>query len=106
MQWLLSMRQDDLGWTVPLLTHKLDRATQYHQTNEYAEPIEPDRSKPFSHNWPGMVLRAFAAHPTYRCSEAARHAGGLPKSRIFQRDAYTSYRAASYWVRFGSSSTL
>jgi len=99
-QWLLAMRQEDQGWTVPLLTHHLDRATQYRLTSEYAEPLEPDRSRPFSHNWTGMVLRAFAAHPTYRKSEAAITAAGLLKSRFFQPDSYTSYKAASYWVRF------
>jgi hypothetical protein len=99
-QWLLSMRQDDGGWTIPLLTHKLDRETQYRLTSEYAEPLEPDRSQPFSHNWTGMVLRAFAVHPAWRNSKAAREAGHLLKSRFFKRDAYTSYQAASYWLRF------
>ncbi len=99
-QWLLSMRQADQGWTIPILTHKFDRATQYRLTSQYAEPVEPDRSKPFSHNWTGMVLRAFAVHPYYRHSEAARVAAGLLKSRFFQPDVYTSYQAASYWVRF------
>jgi hypothetical protein len=47
-----------------------------------------------------MVLRAFAAHSSYRTSEAARTAAILLKSRFFQPDSYTSYRAASYWVRF------
>jgi hypothetical protein len=47
-----------------------------------------------------MVLRAFAVHPTYRKSEAARTAACLLKSRFFQPDFYSSYRAASYWVRF------
>lgn len=98
--WLLSMRQDDGGWTIPILTHKLDRATQYRITSEYARPLEPDRSKPFSHNWTGMVLRAFAAHPEYRHSEAARAAAALLQSRFFQADAYSSYQAASYWLRF------
>jgi hypothetical protein len=100
-QWLLAMRQDDQGWTIPLLTHKLDRATQYRLTSEYADPLEPDRAKPFSHNWTGMVLRAFAAHPGYRRSAAAQTAAQLLKSRFFQPDSYTSYQAASYWVRFG-----
>ena len=99
-QWLLSMRQDDLGWTIPLITHKLDRETQYRLTSEYAEPLEPDRSRPFSHNWTGMVLRAFAVHPKYCRSEAAHGAAQLLKSRFFQADSYTSYQAASYWVRF------
>jgi hypothetical protein len=99
-QWLVQMRQTDLGWTIPLLTHKFSREEQYILTSEYAEPVEPDRSKPFSHNWTGMVLRAFAAHPHYCKSEAARTAGALLKSRFFQPDAYTSYQNASYWVRF------
>ncbi len=98
--WLLSMRQEDMGWTVPMLTVKLDRESMYRMTSQYSEPIEPNRTKPFSHNWTGMVLRAFAAHPRYRRSEAAKIAGRLLKSRFFQQDVYTSYQAASYWVRF------
>lgn len=99
-RWLLSMRQDDMGWTISIITHKFDRKTMYKLTSQYAEPIEPDRSKPFSHNCTGMVLRAFAAYKRYRQSEAARIAASLLKSRFFQPDAYTSYHAASYWVRF------
>lgn len=100
MQWLLSMRQEDLGWTVPLITYTFDRETQYRLTSQYAEPVEPDRAKPFSHNWTGMVLRAFAAHSRYRSSEAARVAANHLKSRFFQRDVYTSYQSADYWVKF------
>jgi hypothetical protein len=99
-QWLLSMRQDDGGWTVPLQTHKLDRATLYRLTSQHADPLEPDRAKPFAHNATGMVLRAFAVHPRRRRSAAARAAGQLLKSRFFQPDSYSSYRAASYWLRF------
>jgi len=99
-KWLLSMRQDDGGWTVPILTHKLDRKTMHRLTGQYAEPIEPDRSKPFSHNWTDMVLRAFAVHPHYRKSKEAKIAGTSLKSRFLQPDVYSSYRAADYWVRF------
>ncbi|MBN1537222.1 MAG: hypothetical protein JW908_10865 [Anaerolineales bacterium] len=99
-RWLLSMRQDDLGWSIPLITHKLDRETQYHLTTEYTEPVQPDRSKPFCNNGTGMILRAFAVHERYRQSEAAITAANLLKSRFFQENAYTSYRDASYWVRF------
>lgn len=98
--WLLGMRQDDGGWSIPLITHKFDRQTQYRLTSEYAEPVEPDRTRPFSHNATGMILRAFAVHRRYRKSPAARVAADLLKSRFLQPDAYTSYRAASYWVRF------
>jgi len=99
-QWLLSMRQDDMGWSGPIITRDFDGETMYRLTSEYAEPVELDRSKPFSHNWTGMVLRAFAAHSKYRRSEAAKIAAKLLKSRFFQPDCYTSYQAASYWVRF------
>jgi hypothetical protein len=47
-----------------------------------------------------MVLRAFAVHPVYRQSGEARTAGKLLKSRFFQPDVYSSYKAASYWTRF------
>jgi hypothetical protein len=99
-QWLLSMRQHDLGWTVPILTVKYDRETMYRLTSQYCEPVEPDRTKPFSHNWTGMVLRAFAAHKKYRKSKEAHSAGMLLKSRFFQKDGYTSYQKARYWVTF------
>jgi hypothetical protein len=99
-QWLLAMRQDDGGWSIPMITHKLDRQTQYRLSSEYAEPLEPDRAKPFSHNATGMILRAFAAHRKYRKAQAARTAARLLASRFFQPDVYTSYQAASYWVRF------
>jgi hypothetical protein len=98
--WLLSMRQDDGGWTVPILTRKFARKTIYGLTSKYAEPVEPDRSKPFSHNCTDMVLRAFAVHPEYRRCDEAKKAADLLKSRFFKPDAYSSYRAASYWVRF------
>ena len=100
MKWLLDMRQDDGGWTVLILTHKLNRDTVHRITSKYAEPVEPDRTKPFSHNWTNMVLQSFATHPRYRESEAARTAGILMKSRFFKPDVYSSYKAASYWVRF------
>jgi len=100
MRWLLSMRQDDGGWTVPILTRRLDAPTIHRITSEYAEPVEPDRTMPFSHNWTNMVLLAFAAHPAYRDSEEARAAAILMKSRFFKPDYYTSYQAPSYWVRF------
>jgi len=99
-QWLLAMRQSDQGWTIPILTYKFDRATQYRLITQYAQPVEPDRSKPFSHNWTGMILRAFAVHPDYRNSAAAKTAAHLLKSRFFQPDSYTSLQAAEYWVRF------
>jgi hypothetical protein len=100
MKWLLKMRQDDGGWTVPIGTHYFDGKTMYRLTSAYAEPVEPDRTQPFSHNWTDMVLRAFAAHPLYRKSEEAQFAAKLLKSQFFKPDVYSSYKAASYWTRF------
>jgi hypothetical protein len=99
-QWLLSMRQDDGGWTVPILTADLPWNEQLRITSRYAAPIEPDRSQPFSHNWTGMIIRAFSAHPRYRGTEAARIAAQLLTSRFFRADVYNSYKAADYWVKF------
>ncbi|MBN1570302.1 MAG: terpene cyclase/mutase family protein [Acidobacteria bacterium] len=99
-QWLLSMRQNDGGWTVPLLTHSLDRKTWIKLTSTFMEPLEPDRSQPFSHMATDMVLRSFAAHSKYRRSDEAKAAGALLKSRFFHRDAYTSYQSPKYWTRF------
>jgi len=98
--WLLSMRQNDGGWTIPILTHKLDRQTWINITSSYFEPLEPDRSKPFSHNWTDMVLRAFAVHPKYRRCKEAHKAAELLKSSFFKPGSYPSYQDAGYWVRF------
>jgi len=100
IKWLLDMRQDDGGWSIPILTRSLDGQTMYRLTSFYAEPVEPDRTQPFSHNWTDMVLRAFAVHPVYCKSKEAHRAGELLKSSFFQPDAYPSYKAASYWTRF------
>ncbi len=100
MQWLLSMRQNDGGWTVPLVTHEYDRETWLKWTSTYMEPMDPDRSKPFEHMATDMVLRGFAAHSIYRQSKEAKAAGALLKSRFFKPDAYTSYQSPRYWTRF------
>ena len=98
--WLLSMRQGDGGWTIPMLTYRLDRSTWLRAVSGPWETLEPDRSKPSSHNWTDMVLRAFAVHPEYRGREEALHAVRLLKGRFFKPDVYSSYRDPGYWVRF------
>ncbi len=99
-QWLLAMRQNDGAWSIPMITHKLDRETILELSSQYREPLQLDRTKPFSHNATGMILRAFAAHHRYRKSPAARHAAELLASRFFHKDAYTSYQAERYWIMF------
>ncbi len=99
-QWLLSMRQNDGAWTIPLLTHKYDRDGWLKLTSTLLPPLEPDKTKPFSHNWTDMVLRAFAAHLHHRNAKEAKAAGSLLKTSFFQRDFYPSLPDAKYWTRF------
>lgn len=95
-EWLLSMRQDDGGWAFPLRTVGLKLSASMFESST----VQPDRSKPFSHMVTGMVLRAFAAHPVYRESSEARHAGELLSTRFFQRDKYPDRTSPSFWTSF------
>ena len=96
LHWFLGMWQDDGGWIAPLLLYKM---------NDYNKicnqpPVQPQRNLPFSHMVSGMVIRAFAAHPHYRKSLETERTEILLKGRFFQKDAYTSRQAESYWVKF------
>lgn len=100
MEWLIGIRQDDGGWTIPILSRDLNWDEIIELTGGESDPLPPDRTKPFSHNWTDMVLRAFAAHPSYRYDPEARHAADLLKQSFFRPDAYRSYKGARYWTRF------
>lgn len=93
--WLLSMRQDDGGWAIPMRTV----SASYKTSVASGAAIKPDRARPFSHLVTGVVLRAFAAHPRYRSSKDARDAGALLASRFFRRDPYPDRSAPEYWGR-------
>ncbi len=95
-QWLTGMREDDGGWALPLRTHnrKLDMIAMNDQT------LQPDRSKPFSHLITGVVLRAYAVHPTYHHSFEAHLAGKLLLSHLFKKDNYPDRSNPDYWLRF------
>jgi hypothetical protein len=96
-RWLLSIRQEDGGWAIPLRTTGGD----FRPSAVRAPVIQPVRSRPSSHMVTGVVLRALAAHPKYRTSGAARTAGMLLASRFFKPDVYPDRRAATFWTRFG-----
>jgi hypothetical protein len=100
LDWLLGLRQDDGGWTVPIQTHPFSREEIHTLTSGYAEPVPPDRTRPFAHTCTNMVLAGFATHPGYRGRPELQAAGRLVMGRFFQPDAYASYRDARYWVRF------
>jgi len=95
-KWLLAIRQKDGGWAIPF------RTRNYNLEAISAAPrtIEPDVSKPFSHMVTGVVLRAFAAHPTYRKSKEARQAGELLLLSLFKKDNYPDRAGDEYWLRF------
>ncbi|HJX38186.1 MAG TPA: hypothetical protein VJ714_06290 [Anaerolineae bacterium] len=98
-EWLLSKRQDDGGWALPMRTGVPKGTSTVKEAFWVDEPIQPDRAKPFSHWVTGIVLRAFAAHEEYRHAPEARAAGGLLKSRFFKPDPYPDRQAASYWEK-------
>jgi hypothetical protein len=97
ISWLLTMRQDDGGWIVPMQAVPAKEKTREVWS---APPVPPDRRKPFSHLATGMVLRAFAALPRYCLLREARLAGKLLKSRFFRSDKYGDRKGPRYWTKF------
>ena len=95
-QWLLSMRQEDGGWAIPLRTVGVNFGTGVLQTST----IQPNRAKAFSHLVTGIVLRAFAAHTKHRNAKEAKKAGELLMSRFFKRDVYPDRQNVEYWFKF------
>ncbi len=98
-RWLLDTRQTDGGWAIPARTQGKNFSGDWEGAAS-GDPIEPDRSKPFSHLVTGMVLRAFAAHPRHRKSRAARDAATMLKTRFFKPDKYADRRGREYWTKF------
>ena len=94
-KWLLSVRQDDGGWAVPIRTNN----AKWSDVMNDPEPLEPNRVKPFSHMITGVVLRAFSVHSKYRNLEEAKLAGELLASRFFKPDKYPDRKAVDYWLR-------
>jgi hypothetical protein len=97
-RWLLAVGQSDGGWAIPLRTRGIP-FSEFLDLRRHPEPLAPDTSKPSSHLVTGMVLRAFAAHPTRRSSAAARAAGELLSTRLYKKDAYGDRDDVSYWER-------
>jgi hypothetical protein len=96
MRWLLSMRQHDGGWAIPSRTLGLPLGVML----STPETLEADRTRPSAHLITGIVLRAFAAHPSYRHRHEAIEAGRWLKIRFFSRDSYPDRAGASYWLTF------
>ncbi|MFX1572811.1 MAG: hypothetical protein ACFFB0_08680 [Promethearchaeota archaeon] len=94
-KWLLSVRQDDGGWAIPIRTHN----AKWTEVMKSDKTLQPLKYKPFSHLVTGVVLIAFAAHPNYNERKEARRAGYLLASRFFQPDKYPDRRTKEYWTR-------
>lgn len=96
LDWLMSVRQDDGGWAIPVRT-----ATTYAIFEAMRVPklIEPNRSKPSSHLVTGIVLRAMAAHPSYRHLPETRRAARWLAGRFLTDDTYLDRKAADYWSK-------
>ncbi len=98
-RWLIRSKQDDGGWVIPYRTiDKLELKKRYNlEAQMKLQPVKPDKTRPYSHLVTGMVLRAFAASPTWRKSKEARKAGELVMSRFFQPDVYEDRLLATFW---------
>ncbi len=92
-KWLISVRQNDGGWSIPIRTHNENWKEVMNSDNS----LEPIKEKVFSHMITGIVLRAFAAHSIYKKSEYAKNAGELLISRFFKPDKYPDRRSKEYW---------
>lgn len=97
LAWMLSMRQEDGGWIVPIQAIPPARRTDELWSGK---PVEPDRSRPSSHMATGMVLRAFAAINELVQSYNVDSAIHLLVSRFFQSDKYNDRRHKDYWLKF------
>jgi hypothetical protein len=94
-KWLLSIRQDDGGWVIPIRTHNI-KWSDVVNSNEVLQPI---RKKSFSHLATGIVLRAFAAHPYFRKVNEAKIAGNLLVSHLCEKDNYRDRGTVEYWEK-------
>jgi hypothetical protein len=95
--WLISIRQNDGGWAIPLRTlyKKLDVISMDNET------LEPDRDKPSSHLITGIVLRAFAAHRSYREMPEIQTPSRFLLNQLFEADNYKADRSdPKYWFGF------
>jgi len=97
LEWLISKRQIDGGWVIPLqLVPARLKTSAFWQ----AEPFEPDCSKPHAHLATGMCLRAFAVHPAYITRPEVILAAERLKERLFLADKYNDRQAPAYWLKF------
>ncbi len=96
LDWLLSVRQNDGGWAIAQRTLNMRWQDAFIQP----EPLEPDRSKPYSHLITGAVLRSLAIHPDYQKREEIKIAGRLLFERFFEDDNYADKKEKTNLTKF------
>ena len=97
LRWLMTVRQDDGGWVIPLRTSGWNIRKP---KPDALQPVMPDRSRPFSHMVTGVVLRAMAASPRFRELGETRIAAELLASRLFLADKYPDRGKPEFWTKF------
>lgn len=98
-RWIIRNRQNDSGWAIPYRTvGEEELKGRYHRANaKAADPIQPDKTQPFSHLVTGMVLRAFAESPTWRKKKEVWQVGRMLLNRFFLEDKYEDRRFSLHW---------
>jgi len=100
-QWLMKNRQNDGGWAIPYRTVKKkifdNRYNKNNKNDGGSDPIEPDKSKPFSNVVTGMVLRALTASPRWREHKETKKVGELLLTEFFKADYYSEQKSAAGW---------
>jgi len=98
-RWILANRQNDGGWALyhPRPSQAAARTAVSVVPNPRSQPFKPRKSQPFSHHVTGMVLRAFAASPTWRDSKEAWQAGEKLLSCFFCDETYEDRTYPSDW---------
>ncbi|MCL4472370.1 MAG: hypothetical protein M1455_00295 [Actinobacteria bacterium] len=97
LDWLMTMRQNDGGWIVPLQAlPPAEKIGLY----RHGPALPPNRALPFSHLATGMILRPLALHPAYRGLDEVGAAATLFKQRFLKADKYNDRRAPDYWTKF------
>jgi len=98
-KWFLSICQNDGGWALPIQVEGL-KSLSSDEWMRQPTPVQFDPTRPSAHMVTGIVIRAFANHPTYRQTPEARKASDLLVSRFFKPDKYTSRQHQRYWTKY------
>ncbi len=98
-QWFMSIQQNDGGWVLPVQVAGLS-SLQSEDWMRQPTVVESDRTRPSSHMVSGIIIRAFANHPTYRQTPEARRAADFLVSRFFKPDKYSFRKHQSFWTKY------